>query len=89
MNNNNFQSFIRSLLKIGKLKEKYINEITDPPGIEQYKIAFTHESIDPKQNYEFFETLGDQTLNKSIVWYFSRRFPELNNPQGSDVISYR
>jgi len=52
---------------------KYINENT----IYKFAMAMTHESYDMKNNYEYLETLGDITLNKCVVWYFHRRFPEL------------
>jgi len=84
-----FRDFIRSLLKIRKFKKitKAIDLITDEEGMKKYDLVFTHPSADETKNYEFYETLGDQILNTSIVWYLFRRFPQLENPKGSDVLS--
>jgi len=52
---------------------KYINENT----IDRFVVAFTHVSFDPINNYEYYETLGDATINKCTAWYFHRKFPSL------------
>jgi len=43
--------------------------------------------VDKQRNYEWFEIMGDSTLNKCIVWYVSRRFPILQNAEGVKVIA--
>ena len=45
--------------------------------MDAYMCAFTPETVDPQANYEFFEILGDASLNKSVTWYFQDRFPQL------------
>lgn len=50
-------------------------------------VVFTHSSVDKSRNYEYFEILGDATLNKCIVWYISKRFPELQCPEGVKIIA--
>jgi dsRNA-specific ribonuclease len=52
-----------------------------------YSRAFTHQSIDAEQNYEFLEILGDATCNKIVVWYIKDRFPVLQNTAGVKVIA--
>ena len=78
--NPNFRNFIRSLLERADLSEKYIDKLTDEKAMIEFTKAFTHKSHNPFYNYEFYETLGDATSNKVVVWYFQRRFPELFDP---------
>jgi dsRNA-specific ribonuclease len=82
-----FKDMIKTILKLGKLKEKYIDVLLDEEGLSVYDKVFTHPSVDPLNNYEFYEILGDITVNKCVVWYSARRFPELNNPQGVPIIA--
>ena len=83
-----FLDKIKTILsKRGKLKEKYIESILDEDGINLYNIAFTHKTADPVYNYEFLETLGDATANSSIIWYLSRRFPQINCPDGVKILA--
>ena len=55
-------------------------------NLKYFANAFTHPSFDEINNYEYYETLGDATLNKCMVWYFHRRFPELKKQQGANKI---
>ena len=82
-----FQEFIRSLLLISKVKSKYIDTLTSEVNMKYYKIAFTHKEYDATENYEFFELLGDATLNKCLIWYLKDRFSVLNNAEGVKVLS--
>ena len=50
--------------------------------MDAYVCAFTPESVDPDHNYEFFEILGDASVNKSVTWYFQERFPHLRCAAG-------
>lgn len=43
--------------------------------------SFTHKSYDSVNNYEYYETLGDVTLNKCVVWYFHKRFPSIRTSE--------
>lgn len=82
-----FTNLIRNILsKHGLLKKEYVDLITDRKGMNTYYQAFTSPRTSPN-NYEFYEILGDATLNKSIVWYLSRRFPQLNCPNQVKVIA--
>jgi dsRNA-specific ribonuclease len=82
-----FRELIRNILSLGKMKKHYIDMITDEEGMKMYDMAFTHYTIDENNNYEFIELLGDSTLNKSVVWYVSRRFPELGCAQGVKILA--
>jgi dsRNA-specific ribonuclease len=82
-----FNNFIISLLKKSNLKKHLIDYLTNESSIQIYHNAFTHISIDPSNNYEYLEILGDVTCNKSIVWYIKERFPKLQNSEGVKVIA--
>ena len=82
-----FRDKIRQVLEISGMKKKYIDKITDREGMDLYRQAFTHESVDSANNYQWLEILGDVTLNKCIVWYINSRFPQLHNKEGVKVIA--
>jgi dsRNA-specific ribonuclease len=82
-----FKDLIEGILKMGEMKQKYINILLDSKSLSYFSTAFTHPSADSENNYEFLETLGDSTLNKSVLWYLSRRFPQINCPEGKDIIT--
>lgn len=84
---NEFTQFIINMLEMGKLKTHYIELLTNKNSLALYDIAFTHPSANSGQNYELFEFLGDSSLNKAIVWYLFRRFPQLNCPAGVKILS--
>ena len=67
---------VRLLMK-GELKKKYICSLMkEPEVVRYYQRAFTHKTYNSINNYEFFEFLGDGTVNNSVIWYVSRKFPE-------------
>jgi dsRNA-specific ribonuclease len=85
--NESFRRFIYDLLTLSNLKKTYLEKLTTPENMEIYESVVTHISIDPAKNYEFYEILGDVTLNKSIVWYIKERFPFLQNAEGVKIIA--
>lgn len=82
-----FSYFLSQVLSLSNLKPEYMNVLLDKEGLELYDRAFTHKTADDVNNYEYLEFLGDTTLNKSIAWYLSRRFPELNCSSGVKVLT--
>ena len=83
---NTFKEMIEKVLR-NRISQPYIDTILSAEGMTYFSKAFTHTSVDPVNNYEFLETLGDLTLNKCVLFYLCRRFPQLNCPAGSDMIS--
>ena len=68
---------IVDLLISGKLKREYIIRLLkNPEVISLYERTFTHQSYDQVNNYEFFEFLGDGTVNNCTIWYVARKFNE-------------
>jgi dsRNA-specific ribonuclease len=72
----------------GSLQKEVCDKLLDEQGIAQLKIAFTHPSMLESANYELYETLGDSTVNKCIVWYMTRRFPSIKRGErGNETIT--
>lgn len=85
--NASFKNMLTNILKQSKLKQKYISELTDEKSLQIYDQAFTAASANPIKNYEIYEQIGDLTVNKFIVWYAYKRFPQLECPLGVKVVA--
>ena len=82
-----FKALISSLLRKGGLKSKYIEMLTDPEAMKIYGCAFTSELVDPVNNYQVLEQVGDLSGNKFIVNYMYERFPHLDCAEGVKVVA--
>lgn len=82
-----FEFFLSRILQLSDLRPIYRDILLSPSSLRIYDKVFTHKTADPSNNYEFLEFLGDTTLNKSIAWYLSRRFPQLNCPAGVKILT--
>ena len=82
-----FKNLIRSILKHGNIKPKFVEAIFTEDNMRILDAAFTHQSANPRRNYQFLEILGDSTANDTLVWYFSRRFPQINCPDGVNTLA--
>lgn len=83
-----FQTMLRNTINKSHFKKELVDKLFDDDRfIDTMSVVFTHSSVDKSRNYEYFEILGDATLNKCIVWYISKRFPELQCPEGVKIIA--
>jgi len=82
-----FKRLISSILETGEISKRYILELLTPEGLSYFSTAFTHESADRDNNYEFLETLGDATLDTCTLWYLAKRFPQIRCKAGSDIFT--
>jgi dsRNA-specific ribonuclease len=82
-----FKKLISSLLRKGGLKSKYINMLTDDESMSIFGCAFTSELVDPDNNYQVLEQIGDLSGNKFIVNYMYERFPQLDCCEGVKVVA--
>ena len=82
-----FKEFITKLLKFGKLKSRYVNMLTDDESMKVYSAAFTSELVDPENNYQVLEQIGDLSGNKIIVNYMYEKFPQLDCAEGVKVVA--
>jgi dsRNA-specific ribonuclease len=80
-----FKTLITGVLKLGGIRDKYINLLTNEANMDIYASAFTSELVDENNNYQVLEQLGDLTGNKFIVWYIYERFPQLKCADGVKV----
>jgi len=79
-----FHNTIHSLLKRANI---VADNFMDEKSMKIYDQAFTAVSADPNFNYEMYEQLGDVTVNRFLVWYMYKRFPQLKCPQGVKVVA--
>lgn len=88
---NNFQEsfskFIVEILHLSSLNEKWIQKCTKSKYFYLFYNAVTSKSVDPECNYEFFEQLGDASINKFIVQYMYQRYPHLKVSWGVNVVA--
>ena len=78
----NLTFFIKNLLTKININKEVIDILTSKICIDEFKKAFTTIYYDNINNYEFYEILGDATINKCVTWYFQRRFPHLRTAGG-------
>lgn len=66
-----FKNFIRNMLitRAG-MSEFNAERYVSLKSLETFVTAVTHFSVDPFNNYEYLETVGDSTLNNIFVWIF-------------------
>jgi len=82
-----FKNLLYNILKKSNLKEKYINILLSEKNLSEYNKAFTSLSSNTDENYEVYEQLGDLSINKFIVHYCYKRFPQLNCHLGVKIIA--
>lgn len=85
--NEDFKNMIINVLNLGNLNPKYMNMLKEPKNMELFGQAFVSITADNDKNYEMFEQLGDLTINKFLVQYFYRRFPQLNCSNGVKIVA--
>jgi len=82
-----FKIFIKNLLNMSNIKDKYINLLTTGESMIEYGKAFTSDSVDEDNNYQVYEQLGDLDANTFIVKYMYRRFPKLKCPKAVKIVA--
>lgn len=83
--NDSFITFLNNIFKKGGIKQKYTNVLFSPRSLDIFDTALTFGEANPVKNHQFYEFLGDITFNKSLVWWFSRRYPKLHGPLGVEI----
>lgn len=82
-----FYQLIFNLFKRAKLKSSFIKLCLSSEHMVKFGNAFTSRTCDQKNNYEYYEQIGDSTVNKFIVNYMYTRFPQLQNCEGVNVVA--
>jgi len=81
-----FDNKIKSLIKLGGLKDHLVEKIYEDNKSDWVKV-FTHKSVDYDNNYEYFECLGDSIVNHSIIEIMNYRFPQFKCTEGVALIT--
>ena len=84
---NDFKTTIHSVFTKGKLKPQYTEWLMSDESLKIFNDVFTSNTANVLENYEVYEQLGDITVNKFIVWYMYKRFPQLNCAQGVKIVA--
>jgi len=79
--------FIKRLFRKSKIDPKYMNVLTSPEALAIYRIAFTSNTVDPENNYELYEYMGDVAANAAVVMYFYQVFPQLRCPRSINILN--
>lgn len=79
------ETLITKVLSLGDLKPEYIQVLLS--HMDEYRKAFTSESVDIYENYEVLEHLGDGIVNSFLSFYFFRRLPHLDCTSGVKILS--
>jgi len=82
-----FKRMLVNSLELTELSKEEREKIIDDDAIRKYAVAFTTSAVDPVNNYEFIEILGDGTVNKVVLWYMTRRFPQINCSESVDILT--
>lgn len=65
-----------------------VKKYTSKDAMKYWKIAFTHESVDPKNNYEDLELLGDRFLEAAFTKYLYKSIDGITKSQVNNVKSF-
>lgn len=82
-----FVSLIHKFLKRGKLKDAWIQTLLTPDAMEVWDIAFTHQSANQQNNYEYMRFIGNTVAKSLLVWYFDDKFPQIQCPAGVPIMA--
>lgn len=66
-----------AFLKRGKVKDEHIASFLSPSNLVELRMAFTHPSYNPTENYQLYELLGDGNINEFVPYYIRKRFPRI------------
>lgn len=85
-----FQDMVTDILKSALSKnfsKKFLSKENKNKVWDLYGQVFTSESVDPRNNYQVWEILGDGCINKFITVYMTKRFPALMCPEGVKILA--
>lgn len=79
--------FIRGVFSKSKIQPKYMNVLTNPEALDIYRVSFTSNTVDPENNYELYEYMGDVAANAAVVMYFYEVFPQLRCAKSINILN--
>lgn len=78
-----FKNFLKQIFENAHINNEHIAYMLKKENFKKFSSAFTCESIDVKNNYEYLEHIGDGFYNAFFVSYIYETFPKL---QSSDYV---
>ena len=87
---NGFREFIVNLLDRSDMKKTTTDLLRDDSNLQLFLKGFTHSTAfptHPQYNYEVYEQRGDLTINKFIVNYMYKKFPQLDCPSCLKIVA--
>lgn len=72
-----FTAMVKSICTLAGYSQRITDTLLRPESLELLGQALTHPTIDPDNNYEVLELLGDASYNTAIVYYTARRFAHI------------
>lgn len=87
LRNYEFKNVIYNVISKGNLKKEYMEWLLSEESLNIFDKVFTSNTAHVSENYEVYEQLGDVTVNKFIVWYMYKRFPQLRCCQGVKIVA--
>ena len=82
-----FKELIKKTLEKGNLDPKYIDTLLSEENMHSYAKVFTSKEVNPQNNYETFEQMGDGAAANFLSSYFYKRFPQLDCAIGVKVVA--
>ena len=79
------RNFILSVFENINIKDDYKQLFVTDYALAMFQTAFIAKSVNPQQNYEVLEFLGDSASNHAAVAYFYNTYPQLQCLSGSGV----
>lgn len=83
----NFKNFIKQIFENSKLKNEHIQFLLSKENLNKFANAFTCETVDIKNNYEYSEHIGDGFCNAFLVSYLYRKFPKFQNSECVKIVA--
>ena len=88
-NTNILRDKVVSVLRLAKIPESAITQMTDESGMKEYWIpAFTHATIDAENNYETLEFYGDSACKAAFLNFTQVKGIKVNQATGTRLVNY-
>jgi len=81
-----FKNFLNTITTALRINEKIRKKLFTVENLRDvWKLAFTHPSYDPDNNYETLEALGDAELRYVFKQYLYNRYPDITEGELNDL----
>ncbi len=84
---NDFKNFLNKIFENAKLQKEHISFLLNKENFIRFSNAFTCETVDVKNNYEYSEHIGDGFFNAFLVSYIYRKFPKFQSSECVKIVA--